>query len=135
MSKAKLKTHYTCQTCGFQTPKWQGKCPDCGGWNSFIEEAPPPASNKGNLFFALNSDEALALPQIQMDQIHRIDSGIGELDRVLGGGVVPGSLVLVGGDPGIGKSTLVLQMLDRLAKKGLKVLYATGEESREQVKL
>lgn len=136
MSKIKSKTVYSCQQCGYQSPKWLGRCMECGAWNSFAEETFTPASkNRENGFFELKSDEALPLSKITSDSKPRWESGVKEFDRVLGGGVVPGSLVLLGGDPGIGKSTLVLQILNRLYQKGVNILYATGEESAEQIKM
>ena len=136
MAKLKTKTVYACQSCGHQSPKWLGKCPDCNQWNSFVEEsfASSPRSADSH-FFTLTSEVPVALSEISFENKKRLLSTIGELDRVLGGGVVPGSLILIGGDPGIGKSTLVLQALDRLVQNGVSVLYATGEESKEQIKI
>lgn len=136
MAKAKAKTVYSCQSCGYQSPKWLGKCPDCNQWNSFVEETytANPRSNAAD-FYSLRSDGPVALPEITLKERNRFSCGMAELDRVLGGGVVPGSLILIGGDPGIGKSTLILQALDRLVQQGIKVLYATGEESKEQIKI
>lgn len=132
----KNKTIYACQNCGFQSPKWLGKCPDCNQWNSFVEEIiSQEKGNKAGEFFSLTSDKPIAITDIPIGQTGRIPTGVGEFDRALGGGFVPGSIVLIGGDPGIGKSTLILQVLDKLSKKGNKVLYATGEESQEQVKI
>jgi DNA repair protein RadA/Sms len=135
---AKIKTIFACQSCGSQSPKWQGKCPDCGEWNTFAEETFSKASQDRKTqpggFYSL-SDKPISLGEISLDKTPRYKSGLNELDRVLGGGVVPGSLVLLGGDPGIGKSTLILQALDRLAKNGCSVLYVTGEESKEQIKM
>lgn len=128
------KTIYACQNCGAQSPKWVGKCPDCNQWNTFAEEAASPTESKGG-FFVLKSPEAMAISSISLESKKRIDTGIGEFDRVLGGGAVPGTLILIGGDPGIGKSTLILQALDKMAQKGVKVLYATGEESCEQIRI
>ncbi len=132
----KLKTIYSCQSCGSQSPKWLGKCPDCNQWNTFAEETFQNATLSGaGDFFSLTTETAVSLNKIELTDKPRFSCGINELDRVLGGGVVPGSLVLIGGDPGIGKSTLILQVLDRLSQKGIKVLYATGEESKEQIKM
>jgi len=124
----RAKVLYQCQQCGHSSPKWLGKCPDCGQWNSFVEEAPVSglAKHKGA--------EPVSLDSITHSEESRFSTGIGELDRVLGGGVVAGSVVLIGGDPGIGKSTLTLQALGRLSVMG-NVLYVSGEESPEQVKL
>jgi DNA repair protein RadA/Sms len=116
------------------SPRWLGKCPSCGSWNTFVEEriAPPSAAKP----LKTRTDSApLAITDISCDEGARIQSGIGELDRVLGGGFVPGSIVLVGGDPGIGKSTLALKMLGRIAEGGTKTVYVTGEESPAQVKM
>lgn len=133
--KAKLKTVYSCQKCGYQSPKWMGKCPDCSQWNSFAEENFSDSLRDSETFFELKSEKPSTLSDISTQNINRLLIGLSELDRVLGGGVVPGSLILLGGDPGIGKSTLILQALDYLAKKGVKVLYATGEESAQQIKI
>ncbi len=119
---------YQCQSCGYSTPKWLGKCPDCGEWNSFAEER-HITGLKGR-----KTARPVALTEITASQDSRFSTGIRELDRTLGGGVVMGSVVLIGGDPGIGKSTLVLQSLNGLAALG-RVLYVSGEESPEQVKL
>ncbi|MBI5055050.1 MAG: DNA repair protein RadA [Nitrospirae bacterium] len=126
MSKTRIL--YQCQSCGYATPKWLGKCPDCGEWNSFVEEA-RVAKIKGQ-----KTAQPVVLSEIAPSSDSRFSTGIKELDRTLGGGVVLGSVVLVGGDPGIGKSTLILQALNGLTKLG-KVLYVSGEESPEQVKL
>lgn len=134
---AKLKTVYSCQNCGSQSPKWLGKCPDCNQWNTFAEEisAENAPSDTANNFFTLKSSHPRPITDISLEARERIVTGMEEFDRVLGGGVVHGSLVLLGGDPGIGKSTLILQALDKIAQKGGKVLYATGEESCEQIKM
>jgi DNA repair protein RadA/Sms len=129
----KAKTHFSCQACGHQSPKWLGKCPDCGGWNTLAEEleqagAQRPAWGSGG------GGKPVRLDEVACGDEARIATGICELDRVLGGGVVPGSLVLLGGDPGIGKSTLLLAALDKLAARG-PVLYVTGEESLRQTKM
>lgn len=133
----KQKTVYSCQNCGAQSPKWVGKCPDCNQWNTFAEESFSTEVTKtdGGAFFTLSTEKPLPLSEIALTEQKRFSCGITELDRVLGGGVVPGSLVLIGGDPGIGKSTLILQALNQLTKSGVKVLYATGEESAAQVKM
>ncbi|BCR06669.1 DNA repair protein RadA [Desulfuromonas versatilis] len=130
----KQKTFYTCQQCGYQSPKWMGKCPDCNQWNSLAEETVAVVKGKGRAAVSTAGSIPLRLAEVQITEEDRIRCGIGELDRVLGGGVVPGSLTLIGGDPGIGKSTLLLQASDRLAGAG-KVLYVTAEESARQVKL
>ncbi len=128
----KQKTIYTCQQCGLQSPKWLGKCPDCGQWNSLVEETKVVAKSSGRPLPP--AGRPLLLAEVQVTEEDRLRCGIAELDRVLGGGVVPGSLTLIGGDPGIGKSTLLLQAVDRLAACGT-ALYVTAEESARQVKL
>ena len=129
----KQKTIYSCQQCGYQSPKWLGKCPDCNQWDSLTEEA-VAAPVKGRMAPASSGSRPQRLAEVQVSEEDRIRCGIGEFDRVLGGGVVPGGFTLIGGDPGIGKSTLLLQAADRLAATG-KVLYVTAEESPRQVKL
>lgn len=133
----KTKTIYACQSCGHQTAKWLGKCPDCNNWNTFVEETFSKADTKREQggFYALTTDAPVPLDKISTASIPRYQTRIEELDRVLGGGIVPGSLTLLGGDPGIGKSTLVLTLLDNLALNNISVLYVTGEESLEQIKL
>lgn len=130
----KIKTIFFCQNCGHQSPKWLGRCPSCGEWNQFIEEEIRKIDPEDP--FQTGFD-GLPLPidAIELDDKERIEIGIAEMDRVLGGGIVKGSSVLVGGDPGIGKSTLLLQILQNLAQKGLKVFYVSGEESARQIKL
>jgi DNA repair protein RadA/Sms len=142
---ARRRTVYACQHCGAQQPRWHGRCPDCGQWESLVEESftPPSsgASAKGaggglaELVPATTDEKPRALSEIDADSIPRLASGSGELDRVLGGGFVPGSVVLLGGDPGVGKSTLALQVAGRLAAAGRSVLYVSGEESAEQIRL
>lgn len=127
------KTIYTCQNCGAQSPKWMGKCTTCGEWNTYVEEIVEKKKVTGNLSTQLSGNQPLTLENISAEKTQRIPSGIFEFDRVLGGGIVPGSLVLLGGDPGIGKSTLALQLALRLKEK--KVLYISGEESLQQIKL
>ena len=128
---------FVCQECGAQAPKWMGRCNDCGAWNSLVEERPagpgaPIAANRYAQFSATGSAKAYA--DVDLADALRISTGIGEFDRVLGGGVVPGSLVLLGGDPGIGKSTLLLQAAAHFARAAGPVLYASGEESEHQIK-
>jgi len=139
MAKSKsLKLVFVCQQCGAQQPRWMGKCPDCGEWNSLIEERPatatPESSPRGGLF-RMRETATVAYQDIESQDDARQSSGIEEFDRVLGGGIVPGSLVLIGGDPGIGKSTLLLEVSDKFANNYGKVLYVSGEESERQIKL
>ena len=135
MAKGKT-TVYFCQECGYESAKWMGQCPACHEWNSFVEETVEKKSARGSRS-ADSSREAKAVPlsQIEMTQEQRVSTGMKELDRVLGGGIVQGSLVLVGGDPGIGKSTLLLQVCRNLAEHKVKVLYISGEESQAQVRM
>ena len=132
----KAKTIYSCAECGYESAKWLGKCPSCGSWNSFIEEiaslAPAKSSVKSSLPAKKNSP--VLLSKVDTTEDERLFCGIGELDSVLGGGLVKGSLVLVGGDPGIGKSTLLLQ-LARTVEKETSILYVSGEESEKQLKM
>ncbi len=130
---SKIKTFYQCQTCGYTSPKWLGKCPDCGTWNSLVEERKETSPSRSSLGHFRKSEPQL-LSSIKAGYEQRTSTGIKELDRVLGGGVVTGSVVLVGGDPGIGKSTLLLQALSGLSRYG-QVLYVSGEESPEQIKI
>jgi DNA repair protein RadA/Sms len=132
--KTKTKTVYVCQTCGSQSPRWMGKCPDCNAWNTMVEERLEKqkdinAAKRGN------AAEPLLLGEIEAKDEDRFVTKIGELDRVLGGGIVAGSVVLIGGDPGIGKSTLVLQMLRQVSELRGKALYVSGEESPAQIKM
>jgi DNA repair protein RadA/Sms len=117
------------------SPKWLGKCPDCGAWNSFTEEKKETVTRHKSLPAHLGKSEPQPLSSIKPESGHRISTGINELDRVLGGGVVSGSVVLIGGDPGIGKSTLLIQTLSGISEKYGSVLYASGEESPEQIKI
>jgi len=128
------KSHFVCQECGHASPKWLGRCPDCGAWNSLVEELDKPAARSANSRDAWVSEPPMPLAGVKAAKESRYPVGIAEFDRVLGSGVVPGSLVLGGGDPGIGKSTLLLQTAFRLAENR-SVLYVTGEESASQVKL
>jgi len=128
------KTIFVCQGCGYQSLKWMGKCPECGEWGSLVEERQSPTILPGGATPAQLS-RPVPIDSVEMDQHRRIKTGIQEFDRVLGGGLVPGSLILVGGDPGIGKSTLMLQILHQLADSKHHTLYISGEESVEQIKL
>jgi DNA repair protein RadA/Sms len=130
--KMKTKTVYVCSNCGTGSPKWVGKCPDCGEWNTYVEEVMAKSSPRLDVAGKNKSRPAL-LRDISADEEPRLDMGDGELNRVLGGGLVKGSLVLIGGEPGIGKSTLVLQTV--LGMKEMKTLYVSGEESGRQLKL
>ena len=137
---SKKKTKFCCQECGYETPKWMGKCPGCNAWNTMVEEVELPKSSRRQSF--VTSSEAIAgtnkpqmITAIQSVSEPRIYTEYKEMDRVLGGGIVPGSLVLIGGDPGIGKSTLLLQISSQLANRNQKVLYISGEESPRQTKL
>ena len=133
---AKDKTNYTCSDCGGTSPKWLGKCPHCNAWNTLIEGVAESASPVKNRFASLaKASELTALTDIEATDMAYTPTGHDELDRVLGGGIVEGGVVLIGGDPGIGKSTLLLQALDALQRAGQKTLYVTGEESGAQVAL
>ena len=137
MAKAK-KTAFFCQNCGYESAKWMGQCPACREWNTFVEEptaAKTPAGTQGIGNHSAAGRKPVHLTEISTGKEERIPTGIGELDRVLGGGIVPGSLTLVGGDPGIGKSTLLLQVCRMLSTAGHQVLYISGEESLRQIKL
>lgn len=140
----KPESIFACQNCAYQSRKWLGKCPECGEWNSLVEErerTSPKGSNRSS--FKLREVAAIAYSEVESQDEARISSGVTEFDRVLGGGIVPGTLVLIGGDPGIGKSTLMLQVADRLGASGANgaaatggaVLYISGEESERQIKL
>ena len=130
------KTVYFCQECGYESAKWMGQCPGCKAWNTFVEETVSAKKNpSGNLKASEKRQDPVILKDISLSEDERQTTQIGELDRVLGGGIVPGSLVLVGGDPGIGKSTLLLQVCRNLAENQVAVLYISGEESLRQIKL
>lgn len=130
---AKSKTVFFCKECGYESAKWVGQCPGCKQWDTFVEE---PVVKKSNHSAGIKTTrEPELLSGIKVEAELRMNSGIGELDRVLGGGIVPGSLVLVGGDPGIGKSTLLLQMCREIVNQGKKILYISGEESLSQIKM
>lgn len=141
----KEKTIFACRQCGYQSRKWLGRCPDCGAWNAFVEEreekvvsAAALARGLGGATSGAGSAGKIAptpYAQVPSQDDARLSSGMAELDRVLGGGIVPGSLLLIGGDPGVGKSTLLLQMAAGLSRRGERVLYVSGEESERQIKL
>ncbi|MEE1014972.1 MAG: DNA repair protein RadA [Lachnospiraceae bacterium] len=135
MAKAKTNVFF-CQECGYESAKWMGQCPGCRAWNSFVEEpVVKAASGKASMRVSGNAAKPVTLEEIETSETERISSGMAELDRVLGGGIVPGSLVLVGGDPGIGKSTILLQVCKNLAAAGVSTLYVSGEESLKQIKM
>jgi DNA repair protein RadA/Sms len=132
---ARPKTIYTCQSCGYQSPKWLGKCPDCNQWNTLVEEIVQKEPEVKSLYSLGERSRPGPISEIATDEQDRQRTGIAELDRVLGGGIVLGSVVLIGGDPGIGKSTLILQALNKLGEAGCEVLYVSGEESARQIRL
>jgi len=131
----KTKSIFSCASCGYQSPKWLGKCPDCNSWNSFTEEdyTAPPSGGKERV--SLYKDGPVLLKDVVARDEDRLKTNIRELDRVLGGGIVKGSVILIGGDPGVGKSTISLQVSNHLTKQGIGVLYVSGEESVVQTKL
>ncbi len=132
-SKAKAaKTIFQCSECGAASPRWLGKCPGCGGWNTLAEERAAPRSS-GKVVPAAEAARAVPIAEVRAEDARRITTGIEELDRALGGGLVAGGVVLLGGDPGIGKSTLLMQALGAIAGRGQDVLYASGEESASQI--
>lgn len=132
---AKIKTKYVCQECGYENSKWLGKCPECENWNTFIEEIEDKKSSKEIFSIDKNSAKPVSINSLEVKGEERFSTDINELDRVLGGGIVKGSLVLVGGDPGIGKSTLLIQVSNNVSQGGKKVLYISGEESIYQIKM
>ena len=136
---AKDKTHYSCTECGGTSPKWLGRCPHCEAWNTLVEAVVTDAGAVKNRFAPrvglAPASAVTALSDIEAQDVERTPTGQDELDRVLGGGMVEGGVVLIGGDPGIGKSTLLLQALDGLQRSGQNTLYVTGEESGAQVAL
>lgn len=130
---AKTKTKFVCQNCGYTTAKWMGRCPECGTWDSLAEELETPASGPQQSFLMpKEAPKPKTLDKVMLTEVERLKTGINEFDRVLGGGLVPGSLVLLGGDPGIGKSTMLLDAGIRFSAGGIKVLYVSGEESEAQ---
>ncbi|MGA7105561.1 MAG: DNA repair protein RadA [Candidatus Deferrimicrobiaceae bacterium] len=132
---AKVKVEYACTACGFTSPKWLGRCPDCGQWGSIVEEVAAPEAKYRVASEGFPASKPVLLADVSESASERTRCGIGEFDRVMGGGVVPSSATLIGGDPGIGKSTVLLQVASGLAREGRTVLYVSGEESEAQVKL
>lgn len=134
---AKVKTQFVCNNCGYASPKFLGRCPNCGKWNTLVEErmSDPKAEQKSRVSFDGKHTQPQLISDVAMHEEPRVKTGMEELNRVLGGGVVDGSLVLIGGDPGIGKSTLLLQLSGQLAETQRKVLYVSGEESASQIKM
>ena len=130
----KKKTMYVCQNCGYDNTRWMGKCPGCGAWNTMVEEvvAPPAEERRGT---ASSGEPPQPIAEIRAEDLPRFSTGSGELDRVLGGGVIPGAMVLVVGDPGVGKSSLTLRASADIARAGRRVLYVTGEESARQIRM
>ncbi|MBO4310443.1 MAG: DNA repair protein RadA [Lachnospiraceae bacterium] len=138
MSKDKVKTVFFCTECGYESPKWMGQCPGCKAWNTFREGLDSKSNSKDSSFAKRNGiDNSVIIPvsKVEIKKEDKIKTNIGELDRVLGGGIVWGSLTLIGGDPGIGKSTLLLQVCKSLGESGKEILYISGEESHAQIKL
>ena len=139
MAKGKAASIFFCQNCGYESSKWMGQCPGCREWNTFVEEAVVKSPHMGTVSSSSGRRAQKAAPsilaQVAIREEDKISTGLGELDRVLGGGIVQGSLILVGGDPGIGKSTLLLQVCRNLSEGGHKVLYISGEESPAQIKM
>ncbi len=133
---AKSRSAFFCQECGYESPRWMGRCPGCGAWNTMVEEPVTRPDGPGPLAPDLGGGgEPVAIGDVAADDAERMETGMDELDRVLGGGIVPGSFVLVGGDPGIGKSTLLLQLAACVARRYGTVLYVSGEESARQIRL
>ncbi|EPF0021861.1 DNA repair protein RadA [Listeria monocytogenes] len=135
MAKAKRTTKFVCQACGYESAKWMGKCPNCNEWNQMVEALEPSKKSRSAFNHTGETSKATPITQIASETEKRVETNMPELNRVLGGGVVPGSMVLVGGDPGIGKSTLLLQVSAQLTLTNKKVLYISGEESIKQTKL
>ena len=131
----KTKSVFSCSNCGYQSPKWLGRCPDCNSWNSFSEEDYARSPGAENARVSLYKDGPVLLKDVVASDVDRLKTNITELDRVLGGGIVKGSVILIGGDPGVGKSTISLQVSNHLTKQGVSVLYVSGEESVAQTKL
>ncbi len=133
-SEMATKTVFVCNECGYESSKWLGKCPACSAWNSFFEQKISKTKPSASCFVR-EPQKSESIRTVDLTPVPRMDSGFSELNRVLGGGIVPGSVCLLGGDPGIGKSTLLLQICSNLAKNGERVLYASGEESKTQIKM
>ncbi|MGH7808744.1 MAG: ATPase domain-containing protein, partial [Candidatus Binatia bacterium] len=131
----KAKTVFACQSCGYQSAKWLGKCPDCNQWNTFAEERFEKSSSTRSGLSLGSKEDPAPIHEINTAEEGRVQCGIGEFDRVLGGGLVPGSVILIGGDPGIGKSTLLLQAVAAVSQKDITCLYVSGEESQRQIKM
>ena len=136
---AKVKTQYICQNCGYNSPRYLGRCPNCGQWNTLVEERVETVNAQSTTRHSSTLTGIVAKPQrvkdIDAQKLPRVKTKLNELNRVLGGGIVPGSLILIGGDPGIGKSTLLLQVSGQLSDEGHSVLYVSGEESGAQIKM
>ncbi len=130
----KVPTVFECQSCGYSSAKWLGRCPDCGSWNSFIEEKKSRPQREA-VSFSSRQSSATRLSEVSTEDAPRVTSSNAEFDRVLGGGIVPGSLILLGGEPGVGKSTLLLQIAEGLQEQGRRILYVSGEESARQIKM
>ena len=131
----KKRTAYVCQDCGYDTVKWMGKCPGCGAWNTMVEEVLAPPTEECRGVGTGNAERPQPIAEIAVEDLPRFSTGSGELDRVLGGGVIPGSMVLIVGDPGVGKSSLTLRVSADIARAGQRVLYVTGEESVRQIRM
>lgn len=129
---ARTKTKFVCQNCGYSSAKWLGRCPECGSWDSMAEEIETPAKPQQSFLMPQEAPKPKTLDKVMLTEVERLQTGINEFDRVLGGGLVPSSLVLLGGDPGIGKSTMLLDAGMRFAANNIKVLYVSGEESEAQ---
>ncbi|MBO4750259.1 MAG: DNA repair protein RadA, partial [Lachnospiraceae bacterium] len=135
MAKGKMTSVFFCQSCGYESAKWMGQCPACKAWNTMVEETVDRSELKHSQARKDAAQEPCILSEVTIREQDKVLTGIGELDRVLGGGIVQGSLTLVGGDPGIGKSTLLLQVCQKVSGAGHKVLYVSGEESQVQIKM
>ena len=132
---AKKNIKFVCQECGYESTKWIGKCPACEKWNTFVEEVVTPVAKKDKLTTPLSNEKPKPISEVGTEDLPRFLTGSGELDRVLGGGIIPGSVILIAGDPGVGKSSLTLAVCANTARAGKKVLYITGEESSRQIRM